>query len=91
MVDVLGECPVPKAMKHDGHNDGIGAGRACWMVQPFTCLLKSSQRQPSNPCYDCSFYKRVVFEERENMQFRFSLDPTHGRSLPHCTVDKILS
>ncbi|MEA3297352.1 MAG: hypothetical protein U9R56_05760 [candidate division Zixibacteria bacterium] len=87
MVNILGECPVPKAMKYDGYNDGIGAGRACWMVQSLDCKLKVSNRRPFNPCYNCKFYKRVVFEEKEKTKFRYSSAPLPDKALPSCATD----
>lgn len=61
MVPVLGECKVYSDMKHDGLNNGIGAGRACWMTHNKSCILIKSGQIAC--CFDCSFYKRVVFEE----------------------------
>ena len=67
MADILGECPVATAMKYDGLNDGVGAGRACWMVPNSVC-----RQGRSVSCCDCEFYKRVVFEEEENVVFKYS-------------------
>ena len=69
MVPVLGECKVFSDMKHDGLNNGIGAGRACWMTLKDSCVMQKTN-QISN-CYDCPFYKRVVFEEEENIEHKF--------------------
>lgn len=67
MADVLGECPVGSAMKYDGLNEGVGAGRACWMVPNSVCNHKRGAS-----CYDCEFYKRVVFEQDEKIAFKYS-------------------
>ncbi len=67
MADVLGQCPVSSAMKYDGLNEGVGAGRACWMVPNSVC-----RRKRGASCYDCEFYKRVVFEEEEKIAFKYS-------------------
>lgn len=65
MVPYLGECPVPHEMKLDGLHDGIGAGRACWMVKETNCVMMKNKKNKS--CFDCRFYKRVVYEEEENI------------------------
>ena len=70
MVPILGECPVPHMMRYDGLNEGIGAGRACWMAnkkQGCSCGKSKSKK-----CHDCEFYKRVVFEQDERVCFKFS-------------------
>lgn len=70
MTPICGECKVPQAMKYDGINGGVAAGRACWMVLNSICRLeRKSQNRVS--CHDCAFYKRVIFEE-ENVSFKFS-------------------
>jgi hypothetical protein len=68
LVEALGECPVPSAMKYDGMNDGVGAGRACWMVPDSGCQARHGQ---SHRCSQCEFYNRVVFEQEEQTLFRF--------------------
>ena len=73
MVPYLGECPVQNSMKYDGLNEGVGAGRACWMVQDATCILKATGQ--ISACFDCKFYKRVVFEEDEKVHFKYSSIP----------------
>jgi hypothetical protein len=70
MTPILGECPVAKAMKFDGLNDGIGAGRACWMVPDSACVRASVKGRP--PCHSCEFYKRVVFEQDQEICFKFT-------------------
>jgi len=71
MTELLGECPVFTAMEYDGLNDGIGAGRACWMVPNAFCHKDSVWRSQTHSCLDCEFYHRVVFEE-ENARFVFT-------------------
>lgn len=61
MVSILGECPVSISMKHDGQNEGVGGGRVCWMVAGSACSMKNNDSK--NKCYECSFYRRVVFEQ----------------------------
>jgi hypothetical protein len=77
MVTVLGECQVSKYMKFDGLNEGIGGGRACWMVSHSPVNQERPQRPCSRRCYTCEFYRRVVFEQEEKTCFRFaSVDKT---------------
>lgn len=72
LAEILGECPVARTMKYDGLNDGIGAGRACWMVRNSVCKQGANVLAPIDPCYTCDFYKRVVFEQDEDLCFRFT-------------------
>lgn len=69
MVPILGECPVSSSMKFDGLNSGIGAGRACWMVNNTKC---QNRIKNVTKCHDCQFYKRVVHEQEENTFFKFT-------------------
>ncbi len=68
MVPLLGECKTIATMKFDGLNSGIGAGRACWMIKKNDCVMKQSGQL--SHCYDCSFYKRVLFEEEEQIEHK---------------------
>lgn len=72
MVPLLGECPVPKMMKFDGMNEGIGGGRACWMAGKSICSTKESGRPNLRNCHRCDFYRRVVFEQEDKSHFRFA-------------------
>jgi hypothetical protein len=72
MADVLGECPVSTVMKYDGLNDGIGAGRACWIANDFRCRGVGNGPLRVISCQNCEFYKRVIFEQEENVSFRFT-------------------
>ncbi len=65
-----GECPVPTAFKHDGINDGIAAGRACWMVADSCCRKKRAGH--GKGCHACEFYRRVVFEQEQETHYRFA-------------------
>jgi len=73
MTDILGECPVASAMKFDGRNDGIAAGRACWMISGGGCS-KRLRHSRSNCCVNCEFYQRVMFEQEEKVSFRFATE-----------------
>ncbi len=62
LADTLGECPVSTSMKFDGLNNGVGAGRACWLI-PNSACAKNRLNNTGRSCFDCPFYKRVKFEE----------------------------
>ncbi len=72
LADLMGECPVARAMKYDGLNDGVGAGRACWMVPDAACKVSERTRSRIDPCHTCDFYIRVLFEEEDNVLFRYT-------------------
>lgn len=72
MAEVLGECSVASEMKFDGLNEGVGAGRSCWMVRSSVCKRAANQSAPIDPCHTCDFYKRVVFEQEEDLHFRYT-------------------
>ena len=75
MAEVLGECSVASTMRFDGLNEGIGGGRACWMVPNSVCKQGVSTSTPVNPCHTCDFYKRVVFEQDDTLRFRYTSVP----------------
>lgn len=73
MAQVLGECPVATYMKFDGLNDGIGAGRACWMaLHSNESGINLSPGCGAKKCYCCEFYKRVVFEQEDKTCFKYA-------------------
>ncbi len=74
MVPILGECKVYSDMKYDGLNNGVGAGRACWMSSNNNCIMR--QHSQLTCCHECAFYKRVMYEEDEQVEFRF--EPVNG-------------
>ena len=75
MAQLHGECPVSQAMKYDGLNGGVGAGRACWMVENSVCRLNAVPAG-GNPCLECEFYNRVLYEEDDQAVFRFASCPS---------------
>jgi len=75
LVDQLGECPVASALSFDGHNGGIAAGRACWMVATETRLCCNHGGGRRGSCQACEFYRRVMFDEESNASFRYSAKP----------------
>jgi len=72
MAEVYGECPVPTAMRFDGLNEGIGGGRACWMVPKAACTSDPGCRSRQKSCCQCDFYRRVVHEQEKQTHFKFA-------------------
>ena len=72
MVSILGECPVSAAMKYDGLNSGLAAGRACWLVAGTSCVAPRLDGQSNAGCHECEFYRRVLTEEAGNAQAAFA-------------------
>jgi hypothetical protein len=68
MTGVLGECPVASAMKHDGINHGRAAGRICWKVRNSSAGRVDLSDNDCSSCHECAFYRRVIYEEKENVQ-----------------------
>jgi len=75
LAGALGECPVASALKYDGLNDGVGGGRACWMVEDSCCRMIALARGQGNPCRHCEFYQRVLYEQDQAVQFRMATCP----------------
>jgi hypothetical protein len=71
MSGLLGECPVPRSLEFDGVNGGRAAGRACWLVGDRNgCPAHDCSR--AKCCHDCDFYRRVTYEQSEDVQRPFS-------------------
>lgn len=71
MSDVLGECPVARAMRYDGLNGGKAGGRVCWMVSDGVARREPNWLGRHRCCHTCDFYRRVLFEEDEDTVHRF--------------------
>ena len=73
MVPILGECPVASAMRFDGVNEGQAGGRACWVAAKSSNRLAAAQigSRSNNKCHNCEFYRRVLHEEADMVQFRY--------------------
>ncbi len=65
MVPMLGLCPAASSMKHDGLNGGVAAGRSCWLVPNAGCRATAQPDGSVRSCHECSFYRRVVTEEKD--------------------------
>jgi len=74
MSKTLGVCPVALAMRCDGQNHGIAGGRVCWTLRNSGNRLTRSGICAAPSCHTCEFYRRVLYEEAELAQFRFSCD-----------------
>lgn len=84
LAETLGECPVSTSMKFDGLNDGVGAGRACWLI-PNSACTKNRLNNSNSSCFDCAFYKRVKFEEES-----VPVEETENFELNSKTVNKVI-
>ncbi len=58
-------CPVLLMKKYDGINNGIKAGRACWLVLNTRCCngVQKNYIQKFQTCSKCDFYNLVIEEE----------------------------
>ena len=72
MAERFGECPVSTAMNLDGTNDGIAAGRACWMVRTGENRLTRAGACNGTSCNTCEFYLRVIHEEKAAARHQFA-------------------
>jgi hypothetical protein len=82
LADVLGVCPVAKAMKYDGVHGGRAAGRICWKIRnSSSCEINLTDSQPSS-CHDCSFYRRVQHEEADKSVHQFASVTDTSRETP---------
>ncbi|HUV30299.1 MAG TPA: hypothetical protein VMY05_04300 [Acidobacteriota bacterium] len=72
LVEMLGECPVATAMKYDGIHDGKAAGRICWVVRNSSGNRAQSTDLSCPNCHACAFYRRVLYEEADNITCRFA-------------------
>lgn len=62
MSEPDGPCPAATALKYDGINGGVAAGRFCWIVAENEGCPASGCRRAGR-CHQCDFYRRVAFEE----------------------------
>ncbi len=55
------QCPATKPSSLDGFNQGINAGRACWLVAGTFCNKKvaGTYAEKKNSCMECDFYRAV--------------------------------
>ena len=74
MAETRGVCPVALAMKFDGVNGGLAAGRSCWAVTERSD--HSLNGSPDTRCHRCEFYRRVLFEEEQNTAHAFFCSAT---------------
>ena len=58
-------CPVGERLAIDGVNGGMGAGRACWVVEGTRCegTIAGPFEEKINTCRKCAFFHRVAVEE----------------------------
>ena len=70
MVASLGECPAATSMNYDGTNDGVAAGRVCWMIRSSSNRLTGSNICSGISCQNCDFYRRVRYEEKASVKLQ---------------------
>jgi len=68
-IEQKGVCPAATNSTFNGYNNGVNAGRACWMITQTSChgKLQGSFVDKTASCKNCDFYKRV--EKEENSVF----------------------
>ena len=64
-VAELGICPAAVDPRLDGENDGINAGRACWIIAGTLCggQVQGTIAGKLKDCFKCGFYQKVLSEE----------------------------
>jgi len=60
-----GTCPTASVDALDGTHEGVGAGRACWVVADTLCEGEPSGsfERKMSMCRKCAFYHRVAVEQ----------------------------
>ncbi len=71
----LGICPAAIEKRLDGANDGLNAGRACWVIAGTLCggKVQGSFAQKYGSCEKCDFYQAVKIEEAEKQVLSITL------------------
>lgn len=71
----LGVCPASTETRLDGLNDGVNAGRACWVVAGTFCggKVQGSYAKKQMNCLSCDFYQKVSEQEGSRMISSFEL------------------
>jgi len=66
----LGACPAADEPACDGLNNGVDAGRICWVIPGTHCRphLYDPARHPIEECAQCAFFRRVKYEEGIHFQ-----------------------
>lgn len=65
-----GVCPAAKEYRLDGANDGVAAGRACWVVAGTMCggRTQGTFVDKCGSCLECDFFSAVIDEEGREYQ-----------------------
>lgn len=66
----LGICPAAEDTSYSGFNQGINAGRLCWLVAGTFCggKVQGAFAEKRVSCKQCDFYQRVHAEEGDTIQ-----------------------
>lgn len=80
-ADEFGPCPAATNTTCDGINGGRNAGRLCWAVPGTLCTgkVEGDFAEKSEHCQDCSFFRRIKYEEGYHFQL---IEPGLGTSDP---------
>ena len=64
-----GPCPAAIENKVDGINDGVNAGRVCWLIKRTQChdRVQEGYADKLNLCMRCEFYLQVKSEEKHDL------------------------
>ena len=77
----FGPCPAATDTTCDGVNEGKNAGRLCWAVPGTICTgkVEGDFEDKIEHCQDCSFFRRIKYEEGLHFQL---IEPGLGTSDP---------
>lgn len=69
-VEELGVCPASTHLEANRINNGINAGRACWVITGTMCEGKTAGNfsQKLGNCMECEFYTTVRREEAKDFK-----------------------
>ena len=61
----LGVCPAAREKRLHGANNGINAGRACWVIAGTVCngTIQGTYAKKYDTCEQCDFFRLVKAEE----------------------------
>ncbi|MBU0485933.1 MAG: hypothetical protein KKB30_15625 [Proteobacteria bacterium] len=68
-IDQRGICPAALEKRLDGKNNGVNAGRSCWVVAGTLCDQQTHDDFVNKiaRCKKCFFYQQVYQEEGDNI------------------------
>ncbi len=92
LADELGVCPVAVDVTCDGINGGTNAGRFCWASAGTPCTEGTPRPgcQVTGRCRECSFFRRVMYEEGCHFQLLRPAMGTHDVDVLHGRINDII-